>query len=140
MSRYGEWSPRFSSKESFSWFPRKEHTTGLSSFFFPFQATSSRKKTPGTKRQYTYLSAEGKALVSKSPSFHHSHSGTSWAAWLLGSISLRRVSPSLHMHSMCGYNFAFCIPQPPLMKATLLLKYLWCSCSESLSSTFPSGK
>lgn len=53
-------------------------------FFCQFQATSSKKKTPGTQRQYTCLSAERKALVCKSPSFHHTHSKQlgSLAAWL----------------------------------------------------------
>lgn len=68
-----------------------------------------------------------KALVSKFPSFHHTHRNQ------LGCLgpSLGCVSPCFHLCIMHGCNFAFCIPQLPMMKASLL--YLWCSCSESLS-------
>lgn len=128
VSIHGVWSPRFSSKEFFVVFQKRKHHCLI--FFCQFQATaSSKKKTPGTQRQYTCLSAEGKALVNKSPSLHHTHRNQ------LGCLgpSLRCVSPCFHMYIMYGCNFAFCIPQLPTLKAAPLLKYLWCSCSESLS-------
>lgn len=59
-------------KRIFYIFQKRKHHYLI--FFCQFQATtSSKKKTPGTQRQYTCLSAEGKALVDKSPSFHCTH-------------------------------------------------------------------
>lgn len=59
-------------------------------------ATSPRKKTPGTQRQFTCLGAEGKALVDKSPSFHLTHSNQpgSLPAWVL--LSQACFSPFSH--------------------------------------------
>lgn len=136
VSGYRGWSPRFSSKESFSRSPRKEHATALPAFVsFKQQHHPERKPLVPRDNKPTWVQRGKRWSINPHPST--TPTGTSWAAWVPLS---RACFPHPHMHSMTGCNFAFCIPLPPMRKATLLLKYLWCSCAECLSLSFLSGK
>lgn len=122
-------------QNNFLWSSRKENTVALSSFV-SFKQQHHPKIKPLVPRDNIAAWVQRGKHWSVNPHLSTTPTVTSWAAWLLGSVSVRHF----HVHSMDGCNYAFCIPQQPMMKATLLLKYLWCSGSESLSLSFLSEK